>query len=368
MLLFILWYTRCGMVAALLCKEYRGYDMSLQAETWEYSILARAYEALNTPVSAPFSLAARHVRTDAYRYCAHITKASSRTFYLASGLLPQEKRRAVRALYAFCRATDDLIDQVPNSEDGARLLSNWQARLSQYPNAFDPVLLAWADTKAQYRIPTGYQFQLVEGIARDLRQRRYETFADLAEYCYGVASTVGLMVMHIVAFRDETALPYAVRLGIALQLTNILRDVSVDWQAGRLYLPLSELAQFGLTEADIARGSVDERWRGFMRFQIARARAIYAEAEPGIALLAPEGRFAIAAAANLYRAILADIEAHDYDVFHRRAHIGSWGKMRRLPRIWWMARSLEHASRLSARHIQREEVEEVEEVEEAEEA
>ena len=132
------------------------------------------------------------------------------------------------------------------------------------------------------------------------------------------------------------------RLGIALQLTNILRDVGLDWQAGRLYLPLNELAQFGLSEVDIPRGRVDERWRAFMRHQIARTRALYAEAEPGIALLAPEGRFAIAAAANLYRAILEDIEAHDYDVFTRRAHVGLWGKLRRLPRIWWATRTSAH--------------------------
>src|SRR6185437_14455354 len=167
--------------------------------------------------------------------------------------------------------------------------------------------------------------------ARDLRQQRYSTFAELADYCYGVASTVGLMVMHIVEFQSEDAMPYAVKLGIALQLTNILRDVEVDWQAGRLYLPLDELAQFGLTEADVARGVVDDRWRAFMRYQIARARSLYAEAEQGSALLDAEGRFAIAAAAGLYQAILGDIEAHDYDVFRRRAHIGSWSKLQRLP-------------------------------------
>jgi len=146
------------------------------------------------------------------------------------------------------------------------------------------------------------------------------------------------MAMHIIGFEGPHAVPYAVKLGVALQLTNILRDVGEDWRAGRLYLPSDELAQFGLGEEDVAAGQVDDRWRAFMRFQIGRARRLYAEAMPGIRLLAADGRFAIAAAAELYRAILDDIEAHDYNVFARRAHIGALGKLRRLPGIWWRSR------------------------------
>jgi phytoene synthase len=312
--------------------------MGTQIEAWEYALLARAYEAFNTPTSSIAAPVERCVFAEAYKYCSQLTRSNSRTFYLASRLLPGDKRRAVRALYAFCRATDDIIDHLPQLDDAPRLLDDWKARVVRPPNAYDPIPLAWADTKARYRIPHGYEVQLIEGIARDLRQQRYATFAELAEYCYGVASTVGLMVMHIVDFQSEDALPYAVKLGIALQLTNILRDVGVDWQAGRLYLPLDELAQFGVTEADVAHGVVNDHWRAFMQFQIARARALYAEAEPGIALLGAEGRFAIGAAASLYRAILSDIEAHDYDVFHRRAHVGSWSKLRQLPPVWWRTR------------------------------
>jgi phytoene synthase len=153
-----------------------------------------------------------------------------------------------------------------------------------------------------------------------------------------VASTVGLMSMHIVGYESQDAVPYAVKLGIALQLTNILRDIGEDWRMGRLYLPLDELGTFGLREADLA-ARVDDRWRAFMRFQIDRVQRLYDEAAPGIALLNADGRFAIAAAAGLYRAILDDIEANDYDVFHHRAHVGPWGKLRRLPGIWWSSRS-----------------------------
>ena len=314
--------------------------MGAQSDAWEYAVLTRAYEALKTPTAAAPGAIDGAVFDEAYSYCAQLTRASSRTFYLASRLLPGRKRRAARALYAFCRATDDMIDQAGGLEDARRLLDDWQERVSRSPNAYDPIPLAWADTKARYRIPHGYEAQLIEGIARDLSQRRYATFADLAEYCYGVASTVGLMVMHIVDFRSEDALPYAVKLGIALQLTNILRDVVVDWRVGRLYLPLDELAAFGLGEGDVARGVVDGRWRAFMRYQIERTRALYAEAVPGIALLDAEGRFAIGAAAGLYQAILGDIEAHDYDVFHRRAHVGAWGKLRRIPGVWWATRGI----------------------------
>ena len=171
-------------------------------------------------------------------------------------------------------------------------------------------------------------------------QVRYPTFDALAHYCYGVASTVGLMAMHIIGFESTEAIPYAVRLGVALQLTNILRDIDEDWRAGRVYLPQDELAAFGLTEGDIAAGRVDDRWRAFMRFQIQRTRSLYDEAMPGIALLDKDGRFAITAAAELYRGILDDIELNDYNVFGRRAHMTTWAKLSRLPAIWRLSRSL----------------------------
>lgn len=311
--------------------------MGVHHAAWESALLERAYQAYDVPAPKAATVTQHHDTGDAYAYCARLIRANSRTFFLASSLLPRDTRRAVCALYAFCSATDDLVDQAPPAGDMDALLENWRRRLVTYPNVYDPVALAWLDTKARYQVPGGLEAQLIEGIARDLRQNRYQTFAELADYCYGVASTVGLMVMHIIGFEGEHALRYAVKLGVALQLTNILRDVGMDWQAGRLYLPLDELARFGITEADVARGHVNEQWRMLMRFQIARARALYAEAEPGIALLAAEGRFAIAAALGLYRDILANIEAHDYDVFHRRAHTRAWDKLRRLPAIWWHA-------------------------------
>jgi phytoene synthase len=142
------------------------------------------------------------------------------------------------------------------------------------------------------------------------------------------------MAMHIIGYESDEAIPYAVKLGVALQLTNILRDVAEDWENGRLYLPQDELTTFSLTEADIKAGIVDDRWREFMKFQITRIRQLYTDALPGITLLNKNGRFAIAAAAELYQAILNDIENHDYDIFSRRAYITKWEKLRRLPGIF----------------------------------
>ncbi len=312
-----------------------------QPTAWEAMLLDWAERPLLEHVAIRRHTIDADALTAAYAECQAITRRHSKTFFIASGLLPAEKRRAVRALYAFCRVTDDIVDRAPvgtPSEAIRAALEAWRAQsLAAHPPAEQAVALAWADARAHFAIPVGYAEQLIDGVAADLIKTRCQTFDELAAYSYGVASTVGLMAMHIVGFSQQDgarALPYAVKLGVALQLTNILRDVGEDWRAGRLYLPLDELAAHRLTEDDIAAGRIDDRWRAFMREQIARNRALYTEAMPGIALLHPEGRFAIAAAAELYRAILDDIEAHDYDVFTRRASLSKWAKLRRLPGVW----------------------------------
>ena len=313
------------------------------AQSWEDRLYTLACEALQRDELRLTVHADGETLDRAYAHCVAVTREHSKTFYTASALLPPDKRQAVRALYAFCRISDDLVDQAQG--DRLATLEAWRRRaLSGDPLAGDPlashalVALAWADTRSRYGIPARYAHQLIDGVAQDVHTTRYATFADLARYAYGVASTVGLMSMHITGFSGPEAIPYAVKLGVALQLTNILRDVGEDWAAGRLYLPQDELAAHGLSEADVAAGRGDARWRALMRFQIARNRRLYAEALPGVGMLHADGRFAIAAAAELYRAILLDIESHDYDVFTRRAHVTKRGKLRRLPGIWWRAR------------------------------
>ena len=314
----------------------------LKVQHWELRLLSAAREALNSQHLIASIHADSSVLDKAYQHCEVLTREHSRTFFLASALLPSEKKQAARALYAFCRVTDDIVDD-PQRTTGERKLAleRWQMQVMEaIPTDYAPVCLAWADTQVKFNIPRGYAQQLIAGCARDIAQTRYESFADLAQYAYGVASTVGLMAMHIIGFGGEEALPYAVRLGVALQLTNILRDVAEDWRNGRVYLPQDELQQFGLTETDIANGIVNDRWREFMAFQIERNRQLYDESLAGTALLDKSGRFAIRAAAELYKGILDDIEAHDYDVFSRRAHVNTVKKLMRLPGIWWRSRTV----------------------------
>lgn len=328
----------------------------LQVQHWERHLVDLAHQALDSDVSAQI-INDQTLLQNAYLKCEEITRENSKTFYLASNLMPAHKRRATRALYAFCRVSDDIVDaniikpfqhiagRPPQgggpASDVVNDLNTWreQVMLNHAPARTSEqkreVSLAWADARRRYCIPNGYVEQLIDGLALDLKTVRYHSFAGLAQYCYGVACTVGLMSMHITGYTSREAIPYAIRLGVALQITNILRDVGEDWRAGRLYLPLEDLHAFHLSEADIAAGQVDDRWRAFMRYQIQRARRLYAESLPGVSLLHHDGRLAISAAGELYRAILDQIEANDYDVFSRRAAIGTWQKLRRLPGIWW---------------------------------
>jgi len=307
--------------------------MQLQ-HTWEHMLLDLAYEALHgDPVPSPATFDPSLLES-AYQQCESITAVHSRSFHLASRLLPPAKRRAARALYAFCRVSDDIVDR--GLHDAQEQLEIWRHRAtSHHPPSEDPVATAWADTRLRFHVPPRYAEQLIEGVACDFKPVRYETFEQLAAYCYGVASTVGLMSMHIIGFAGEKAIPYAIKLGVALQMTNILRDVGEDWRAGRLYLPQEELHHFGISDDDLDNGVVNARWRDFMRFQIERNRRLYAEAMPGISLLNPDGRFAIAAAADLYRSILDEIEENSYDTFQRRAVVSTRRKLSMLPGIWW---------------------------------
>lgn len=308
-------------------------------QDWEQSLLALAQEAGETHAPVYMSKdhsSESHRLLNAYARCEAITARYSRSFHLASALLPRGKRQAVRALYAFCRMADNLVDG--GHEQMSLTLAQLRERI-HHPKSMveksDPsteILLAWEETRTRYLVPVRYADQMLDGVERDLHQTRYATFEELAVYCYGVASTVGLMSMHIIGFKPE-ATPYAVKMGVALQLTNILRDVGEDWGKGRLYLPLEELFAFGLSEQDVAAKRVDQRWRALMRFQIARNRRLYAEAWPGIGFLNPSGRMAVAAAAAFYQGILNDIEAHDYDVFSRRSHVSDWNKIKVLLRI-----------------------------------
>lgn len=285
----------------------------------------------------------------AYAVCDGITREHSRTFYLSTMFLPAEKRRAVRAFYAFCRTTDDLVDMP--SRAAMSTLSEWRVHAARPASEQQhPVLLAWADTRERFDVPRVYAEELIEGCETDLHVNRYATWAELRTYCYHVASTVGLISMHIIGSKDgtaetlELAKPAAIDLGVALQLTNILRDVGEDLGRNRIYLPQEDMERFGVTEGDLRLGQPSARIKHLLRFEMNRADELYDRSIPKIGLLRRDGRVAVGAAAVLYRGILGKIVLNDYDVFNRRAYLTTPEKLSRLPAVYMQLRRMDHAA------------------------
>lgn len=257
--------------------------------------------------------------------------------------MPAEKRRAIWAIYVWCRRTDELVDGPDAASTTPATLDLWERHLESifagHPLADPDVALV----DALKRFPLDIQpfRDMIAGQRMDLYRSRYETFDDLYLYCYRVAGTVGLMSNAVMGRRQNPSIaPWdqrgelecpeqeAIALGIANQLTNILRDVGEDARRGRIYLPLEELELFDYTEDDLIKGVIDERWRELMRFQIQRARKFYAQAELGIQQLSQDARWPVWAALMLYRQILDEIERNEYDVFNRRAYVPSFKKLR----------------------------------------
>jgi phytoene synthase len=190
------------------------------------------------------------------------------------------------------------------------------------------VLAAWADAARRHAVPVAYMEDFLAAMAMDLTVREYATFAHLERYMWGSASVVGLMMCHVVGASDPRAVPHAASLGLAMQLTNFLRDVGEDWRVrGRIYLPLEDLHRYGVAATDIAEARVTDRFRELMRFEIDRARTLYADADMGMEYLPPEARLPIRLARLLYARILDKIEQNDFDVFTRRAQVPTWEKL-----------------------------------------
>ncbi len=272
---------------------------------------------------------AGHGLAQAYARCEAITASHSKSFHFSTRFLPADRRRAIRAFYAFCRTTDDLVD-MPTIHLSS--LEDWRLAARRGSGTqTDPVLMAWADTRERYAVPNRYAEELIDGCEMDLQVNRYETWDELRHYCYLVASTVGLISMRVIGMRGDDARlldahePAAIDLGVALQLTNILRDVGED------------LRRFNYTEDDLRAHVLDDRFRALMRFEIERAHALYERGWAGIPAIKREGRLAVAVAAEVYRGILDDIAAHDFDVFTRRARTSTLDKLVRLPSIAWRA-------------------------------
>jgi phytoene synthase len=244
-------------------------------------------------------------------------------------LLPPDRRRATFALYGLFRTLDDLVD---DTDAGTRAraealaeLGRWRAWLasSQTQPPAHALVPAFLDTVARYQIPLRYFVELIDGLEGDVANRRYADFGELALYCYRVAATVGLAMCHVLGVVSERASSHAVELGVAMQLTNILRDVQEDVAHNRVYLPQDELAAAGWDEERLRRGSIDASFRALIRRQVARAHSYYDRGIAGLPYLSVDARPAILVAATVYRAILSEIERRDYDVFAGRARV-SW--------------------------------------------
>jgi phytoene synthase len=265
-----------------------------------------------------------------WRLCAALTRSYGRTFFLASHGLPPVRRRAIHATYAFCRIADDIADEFCDPLAAAVALDTWEGQLETPTH---PVAVAFAAARSQYRVPVEPARDLLRGVRMDLKPCRFATWEELRRYCYHVAGTVGLLVAPILGCQDEDALPHAVELGIAMQLTNILRDVGEDARRGRLYLPLDELATFGCDPEAVLRGRTSGRFRDLLAFQVARARGLYADARRGFPALSPSGRLTTLAASELYATILTAIEENDNDVFGARAYVPNGRKLGAMPGV-----------------------------------
>jgi phytoene synthase len=300
----------------------------------------------------------------AYRYCESVTKLHAKSFYFAAKFLPKHKQKAVYPIYAFCRHVDDEIDEAEISgEEAIEAVEKWKSRLEEvYFNAEtlrredakkievsensqpqitnneqNLVLLAWRDLLKTYKIPRELPFELMRGVLQDTNIKRYETFDDLYVYCYRVASTVGLMSSEILGYSDVIALDYAEAMGIAMQLTNILRDVKEDAAMDRIYLPQEDLRKYNVSEEQILAGETSENFIEMMKFQVERARDYYAKGEKGIRFLEKDSRFTVLLASRIYAKILDEIEKQNYNVFISRARTTKRQKIFAIPKIWLTA-------------------------------
>jgi phytoene synthase len=275
-------------------------------------------------------------RARSYSFCERLTRQAAGNFYHAFRILPGDQRRALCALYAFLRIADDLADAPGDAEARGPLLRAWRQDLAaalrgEYRHPLHPALHHAVE---RYAIPPRYLEDVLDGVEADLGVSSYETFAELYRYCYRVASAVGLACIHVWGFRGEGALAPAEAAGIALQLTNILRDLAEDAARGRVYLPREELERFGYEAEGLGRGRRDDNFRALMRFQAERAYSYYRAAEPLAGFLPPAGRAVFLVMLRTYRGLLDAIVRRDYDVFSERVRLRGWHK------LWLAAQAL----------------------------
>ncbi len=268
---------------------------------------------------------------ESYRFCAEISRREAKNFYYSFLLLPPERRRSMCALYAFLRRTDDLADE-PGPVDGKRVsLDRWRGDLDSALSGKSvawPGLLAMAHTVHRHGIPARHLHEVLDGVGMDLEPRVFAKFEDLYTYCYRVASAVGLSCIHIWGFQSQggRAEALAEQCGVALQLTNILRDVREDARLGRIYLPQEDMNRFSVSPDDLASAAVAPHVRSLFEFQGRRAYDFYAKAAPLTGMVAPVGRPVLRAIVGIYRSLLDEIARRDWNVLGGRVALPPWKK------------------------------------------
>ncbi|UCF65230.1 MAG: phytoene/squalene synthase family protein [bacterium] len=266
------------------------------------------------------------------KYARSQTAFYSKSFFLSSALLPKEKRWDTYALYSFCRYADNIVDR-PRNRTPEELIQEVDALATELHMAYKtresehPVIKSFIHVAMKYQIPIIYPMELLEGVKMDLERNRYETFDDLYLFAYRVAGVVGILMTYVLGYKDDSAFEYAEKLGVAMQLTNILRDVQEDKNMGRIYLPQQEIEQFNLQEEDFFNENITTNFRKFMNFQVNRAHRYYLEAHDGIKLLTENTQFAIYAASKIYQGILLKIEARNYNPFLGRVFVSQGKKL-----------------------------------------
>ena len=278
----------------------------------------------------------------AYAHCQQLTRREAKNFYYAFVTLPLEKRKAIYAAYAFCRHCDDSVDEAASPEDKLSALADLRSSLAQAyrGQAPTPTFLALADAADRYSIPEDYFQEIIQGVESDLVKTRYQNFDELRQYCYRVASVVGLVCLQIFQYRDDAAREYAVDLGLAMQLTNIMRDVKEDWSMGRVYLPQDEMARFGYTEEQLEAGVRNDAFVQLLRFQGERAREYFRSGFRLLPYLSRRSRACPAVLGAIYSRVLDRIEASGYDVLGEQRIALSTGEKARITARAWLASTL----------------------------
>ena len=278
----------------------------------------------------------------AYAHCLSITRREAKNFYYAFITLPHEKRRAICAVYAFCRFCDDSVDEVASNEEKLSALADLQGNLDLtfHGRASSPMFMALADTADRYSIPESYFREIILGVESDLVKTRYRNFDELREYCYRVASVVGLVCLQVFQYRDESAREYAIDLGLAMQLTNIMRDVREDWGMGRVYLPQDEMDRFGYTEDSLRDSVRNDAFVELLRYQAQRAREYFRSGFRLLPYLSRRSRACPAVLGAIYSRLLDRIEASGYDVLGERRIALSTGEKARITARAWFASTL----------------------------